>query len=154
MALISSGSGFLFGQDVVQPEHHQGVGVGEDPLVDREPVAGLVDALEDGDRVAGGFAGQVLESQRRAVEKFQGAGDALEEVRLVVFRCLVARPQGVADFGHGGEAVVHRGGVALGFPRVAPRPVDADAPSAGVRTRDVALVVGPRSGQCAHDRAS
>ena len=84
--------GFLFRHDVVQPEHHEGVGIGKDPLVDREFVAGLVDALEDGDRVAGGFASQVLESQRRAVEKFQGAGDSLEEVRLVVFRCLVARP--------------------------------------------------------------
>ena len=143
--------GFLFRQDVVQPEDHQGVGVGEDPLVDRQLVAGLVDALEDGDRVAGGFAGQFLESQRRAVEQFQGAGDALQEVRLVVFRCLVARPQGVADFGHGGEAVVHRGGIALGFPRVAPGPVDADAPLArGVLARDVALVVGACRGQCAH----
>src|SRR6202035_2264710 len=118
-------------------------------------VAGLVDAREDSDRVAGGFASQVLESQRRSVEKFQRAGDPLEEVRLVVFRCLVARPQGVADFGHGGEAVVHRGGVALSFPRVAPGPVDADAPPTwGVFARDMGLVVGACSGQRAHGRAS
>jgi hypothetical protein len=119
--------GFLFRQDVVKPEHQQGVGVGKDPFVNRKFVARLVDALEDGDRVAGGFASQVLEGQRRAVEKFQGAGDALEEVRLVVFRCLVAR-----------------------LPRVAPGPVDVDAPAAGVGAGDVALVVGSRRGVCAH----
>ena len=107
---------------MVEPEDHQGVGVGEDPFVDRKLVAGLVDALKYGDRVAGGFAGQVLECQRRAVEKFQGAGDALEEVRGVVLGCFVGGPRHVADLGHGGEAVVHRGRIALGFPRVAPGP--------------------------------
>ena len=150
MALDLLRCGFLLGQEVVEPEHHQGVGVGEDPLVDRKLVAGLVDALEHRDRMAGGFAGDFLEGQRRAVEQFQRAGDALEEVRLVVLRRLVARPDRVADFGHGGEAVVHLRRVALGLPRIAPRPVDADPPSAGVGTGDVALVVGPRRGECAH----
>ena len=80
IALISSGAASCSDEQVVEPEHHQGVGVGQDPFVDRELVAGLVDALEDRDRVAGGLAGQFLERQRRAVEQFQGAGDALQEV--------------------------------------------------------------------------
>ena len=46
---------------MVETEHHQRVGIGEDPLVDRQPVAGLVDALEDGDRVTRRFAGKFLE---------------------------------------------------------------------------------------------
>ena len=80
MAAISSGAASCSDEQVVEPEHHQGVGVGQDPFVDRKLVAGLVDALEDGDRVAGGFAGQFLERQRRAVEQLQRAGDALQEV--------------------------------------------------------------------------
>ena len=42
--------GDLIGGKVVEAEDHQRVRVGEDPLVDRQPVAGLIDALEDGDR--------------------------------------------------------------------------------------------------------
>ena len=59
MAPISSGAASCSRQDVVEPEHHQGVGVGEDPLVDRQLVARLVDALEDRDRVARRFARRV-----------------------------------------------------------------------------------------------
>ena len=40
---------------MVETEHHQRVGVGQDAFVDRELVAGLVDALEDRDRVPGGL---------------------------------------------------------------------------------------------------
>ena len=54
--------------------------VGEDPLVDRQPVARLVDALEHGHRMAG------RPPRRRcwklsvgAVEQLQRAGDALQE---------------------------------------------------------------------------
>ena len=35
---------------MVEPEHHQRVGVGENAFVDRQLVAGLVDALENGDQ--------------------------------------------------------------------------------------------------------
>ncbi len=71
---------------MVEPEHHQRVGVGQDPLVDREFVAGLVDALEDGDRVPGGLLRDLLERQGGAVEQLQRACDALQEVRRVVLR--------------------------------------------------------------------
>ena len=55
------GCGFLFAEQMVETEHHEGVGVGQDAFVDRELVSGLVDALEDGHRVPGGLLGQVLE---------------------------------------------------------------------------------------------
>ena len=54
---------------MVETEHHQRVGVGQDSLVDRQLVAGLVDALEDGDRVPGGFSGELLECQGGPVEE-------------------------------------------------------------------------------------
>ena len=79
----------------------------------------------------------------RAVEQLQRAGDALEELRRAPLRRLVVRPGDAADFGHGREAVVHARQVALRFPRIAPRPVDADPPFARrVLAGDVVLVVG------------
>ena len=42
--------GFLLGKKVVQPEHQERVGVGQNPFVNRQLVARLVDALEHGDR--------------------------------------------------------------------------------------------------------
>ena len=107
------GRGLLFGEQMVEPEHHQRVGVGQDSLVDRKFVAGLVDALEDGDRVPGGLSRQLLEGEGGPVEQLQRACDALQEVRRVVLRCLVAGPQHIADLGHGGEAVLHGGRIAL-----------------------------------------
>ena len=77
---------------MVEAEHHQRVGVGQHAFVDRELVAGLVDALEDGHWVPGGLLGQLLESQGGPVEEFQSACDALQEVRRVVLRRLVGRP--------------------------------------------------------------
>ena len=108
--------GFLLRQDVVESEHHQGVGVGKDPFVDRKSVAGLVDALKHGDGVAGRFTRQLLKRQRRAVEKLQGSGDALQEMRLVVLGRLVAGPRRIADFGDGGEAVVQSRPDRVGLP--------------------------------------
>ena len=127
---------------MVEAEHHERVGVGQHPFVDRELVAGLVDALEDRHWVPSGLLGQLLERQGGAVEEFQGARDALQEVRRVILRRLVGGPQDIAHLGHGGEAVLHRGRITLRFPGVAPRPVDADAPPSGVFTRGVALVIG------------
>src|SRR6516165_12124216 len=76
----------LLAEQVIESEDHQGVGVCQYPLVDRQLVAGLVDALEDRDRVTGHLAGQFLEVQRRTVEQLQSARDALEEVRLIPLR--------------------------------------------------------------------
>jgi hypothetical protein len=51
MITATSSGSFLFGQHMVETEDHECVGIGEDPLVDRQPVAGLVDALENRNRV-------------------------------------------------------------------------------------------------------
>ena len=63
--------GFLLGKKVVESEHHERVGICQDPFVNRQLVARLVNALENGDRMAGGFAGNLLEAERGAVEKLQ-----------------------------------------------------------------------------------
>ena len=132
----------LFGKKVVESEHQERVGISQNPFVNRQFVTRLVDALEHGDRVASCFTGNLLEPERGAVKKFQRAGDPLKELRSTPLRRLVRRPQHSADFGHRREAIFHRGGIALGFPRVTPRPVDAQAALAGrVFAGDVVLVV-------------
>src|SRR5258708_7209665 len=56
----------------------------------------------------------------------------------------IARPQDAAHLGHGREAVVQHGGVAIGLARIAPGDVDAHPPATGrVGPRRVALVIGP-----------
>ena len=120
-----------------------GVGVSENALVDRQLVAGLVDALEDGDRVARCFAGDLLEAEGRAVKQLKRSRDALKELRCAPFWRLVGRPEDVPNLSHGREAILHRRRVALRLPRIAPRPVDADAPLARrVFARNVILIVG------------
>ena len=132
----------LFGKKVVESEHQERVGVSQNPFVNRQFVTRLVDALEHGNRVASCFTGNLLEAERGAVKKFQRAGDPLKELRSTPLRRLVRRPQHSADFGHRREAIFHRGGIALGFPRVTPRPVDAQAALARrVFAGDVVLVV-------------
>ena len=123
--------GHLLRRQVVEAEHHERVGVGQNPLVDGQRVASLVNALEDGDWVAGSFAGNLLKAERGAMEQLQRAGDPLEKLRGAIFRRFVVRPEHVADFGHGGEAVFHRRGITACLPRIAPSPVNAHPPFAG-----------------------
>ena len=47
------GRGLLFGEQVIQAEDHQCVGVAEDALVQRQSLAGLIDPLKDRDRRSG-----------------------------------------------------------------------------------------------------
>ena len=110
---------------MVEPEHHECVGVGENPLVNGQPEARLVDALEYRDGVAGDLAREPLEVERGAMEQLQRAGDPLQELRRTPLRLLVGRPQHVAHFGHGREAILHLGRIALRLERIAPGPVDA-----------------------------
>ena len=63
----------LLSDHVIEAKDHECVGVFEDALVDRQSLANLVDALEDGDRL-GGFADELLEAQCREVEEFKRAG--------------------------------------------------------------------------------
>ena len=71
----------------------------------------------------------LLESEGGAVEQLQGAGDPLEEVHLVPLGPLEARPGDPANLGHGRETIVQLGRVPVRFPRIAPRPVDAETSS-------------------------
>ena len=145
------GSRLLLGENMVESENHQRVGVGEDALVDRLFEPGLIDALEHGDGMASRLARDLLKAERGAVEQFQRSGDALEELRRAPFRRLVRWPQNVPDLRHGGEAVLHRRGVSLGFPGVTPCPVDADAALAGrVFSVNVVLVVSAGRGGRRH----
>src|SRR5581483_5993344 len=94
---------------------------------------------------------QPLECQRGAVKELQCARNALQKMGSLVFRRFVIGPQHITDFRHSGKPVVHLRGITLGFPRVAPSPVDTDAaPPSGVLTGDVVLVVGPCGGRRAH----
>ena len=117
MAVDFPRRGLLLGDEVVQAEHHQRVRVGEDSLVDRQLVARLVDALVDGHRMPGRLAHDLLEGEGGAVEQLQGAGDPLEEVHPVPLGLLEARPGHPADLGHGREAIVQLGRVAVALPR-------------------------------------
>src|SRR3984957_64202 len=134
----------LLGQDMIEPEHHEGVGVGENAFIDWLLVTGLIDALENSDWMARRLAGDLLETEGRAVKQLKRSRDALKELRGAPLRRLVGRPQDIANLGHSGEAVLHRRRIALRLPGIAPRPVDAYAPLAGgVFARNVILVVGP-----------
>src|ERR1700746_2275160 len=69
----------LLGENVVESEHHESIGVREYALIDRQLESGLVDTLEHGDRMAGRLAGNSLEAERRAVKQLQGPRDPLKE---------------------------------------------------------------------------
>jgi hypothetical protein len=71
----------LFGEDVVESEHHQGVSVSEHAFVDRQLVAGLVDPLKDGDWMARCLAGDLLEAEGRAVKQLKRSRNALKKLR-------------------------------------------------------------------------
>ena len=53
---------------MVQPKHEQRVAVIENALVDGLLVSGLIDALEDRDRMSRHFTGDLLKAQSRAME--------------------------------------------------------------------------------------
>src|SRR6266850_4296967 len=99
----------------------------------------------------GDFLGNFLKAQRRAVEKLERAGDALQKLRRTPLRRLVIWPEHIPHFGHRRETIVHRGGVTLRFPRITPRPVNAEATFARrVFAGHMTLVVSPSNFRFAH----
>ena len=85
------------------------------------------------------------------MEQLERAGDPLQEHLRGVLRGLIRGPGDPAHFGDRREAIVHLGDVAIRFPRVAPRPVDAEAAFARrVRPRNFDLVVGAWTGLRSH----
>ena len=149
------GGRFLLGDQMIEAEHHQRVGIVENAGVDRKLLTRLIDALVHGDWMSRLLADQLLETKQRQMEQFERAGDALQEHLRGVLRGLIRGPGHATHFGDGGEAIVHLGDVAIRFPRVAPRPVDAEtASSRRVRTRNFDLVVGAGTGFRSHDTCS
>ena len=121
--------GFLLGQQVIEAEDEQRVGVVEDALVERQPVARLIDPLEHRDDVVGDFAHELLEGHPRPEEQLQRAGDALlEQHRVGPLRPFPERPLDPPHLGHRREPVVQVGHVAIGLAGEAPAHVDADPP--------------------------
>src|ERR1700739_2747063 len=87
----------LLGKNMVESKHHQRVGVGKNAFIDRQFVSGLVDALEDADRMARRFAGDFLETERRAMKQLERSRDALKELRGAPFQRLISRPGDAAN---------------------------------------------------------
>ena len=69
--------GLLFGDQVVETEDHQRVGIVEDALVDGEFLSCLVDALVDGDGMTGDLADKVLKAQQTEMKQFERSRDSL-----------------------------------------------------------------------------
>ena len=136
------GRRLLLRNQVVETEHHQRVGVLQDAFVDRELVSCLVNPLKYRGRMAGDLGNDLLKGERGAVEQLQRACNSLQEVHPVPLRRLIIGPGNPADLGHGRKAIIHFGQIPIGFPWVAPGPVDAEAAlTSGVRARHVVLVV-------------
>src|SRR5262249_31997811 len=83
------------------------------------------------------------------MEQLQRAGNALEETLFRPFGSFVRRPRDTTDFQPRRKTIVQIIFVPVGFPWIAPGPVNADATLTGrVLAWDVRLVV--RAGQCDH----
>ena len=78
-ASISSAGRFLLGDQMIEAEHHQRVGIVENARVDRKLLPGLVHALVHGDWLSRLLADELLETKQRQMEQFERAGDALQE---------------------------------------------------------------------------
>src|SRR5262249_4454557 len=103
--------------------------------------------------MAGRFARDLLKTQGRSVKEFQSAGDALQKVRMAPLGLFISRPEHVAHLRHGREAVLHLRRIALGLPRITPRPINAQTTFARrVLTRNMILIVGACG--VAHDSLS
>ena len=61
--------GFLLGDEVIQPEHHQRVRVCKNSFIDRELVPCLVDALINSHWMIGRLAYELLEGEGRTMEQ-------------------------------------------------------------------------------------
>ena len=134
---------------MVEPEHHERVGVGENAFIDRQLVAGLVDALEDGDRMASSFAGDLLETEGRAVKQLKRSRNALEgtALRSIPESRRLARRRGERPSWSKTDCPSRQDRAAT--PTDSSSPVDAHAPLARrVFARNVVLIVGPGVEAC------
>jgi len=146
------GQCLLLREQMVQSEHEESIRVVQNPVVDRQLVARLIDALKYGDRMAGDVADHLLEIECGSVEELERSRDPLEEVHRVPLCRLVRRPRYAPYLRDRREAVVQLSRVTIGFPRIAPGPVDAHATlSWRIPARHVILVVRSWRLRNAHD---
>ena len=101
--------GLLFGDHVIQAEDHECVGVGEDPLVQRQSLTGLIDPLKDRDRRTGDSPDHLLESHDGEMEQLQCSSDALQKHLLRKLHRFISRPRYPANLSHRREAIVQLG---------------------------------------------
>ncbi len=145
MAVTSSAVDSLSGLQVVEPEHHEGVGVGENPLVNGKPEASAWSTRwNTAAWVACDLAREPLEVECGAMEQLEACRRSpAGNCAAPPLRLLVGWPHHRAHFGHGREAILHRGRIALRLERKAPGPVDAQPAFARcVLAGDVVLVIG------------
>ena len=124
------GRGLLFGEQVIQAEDHQRVGIAQDALVQRQSLTGLIDPLKDCDRRAGDSSDHLLESHDGQMEQLQRSRDTLQKHLLRKFHRFISRPRYPANLSHRRESIVQLGRIPVGFPRIAPGPIDAETPFA------------------------
>ena len=65
---------------MVEAEHHESVGVGQYPFIDRQSITRLIDALEHRDGMAGDVLGNLLEARETTGETILAHRRSLEEI--------------------------------------------------------------------------
>jgi hypothetical protein len=73
------GCSLLLSNHMIETKHHQRVGVGESPFVERQSLACLVNPLVNSDRVPRRLADERLESNSRQVEQLKRTRNSLQE---------------------------------------------------------------------------
>ena len=96
----------LLRHHMIEAEDHHRIGVGQDTIVDRQFLPGLIDALIYRDRFAGHFLSETLKPYRRQMKQLQCACNALQEHLFREFRRFITRPRHPAHFRHGRKAIV------------------------------------------------
>src|SRR5436190_18683979 len=128
---------------MVESKDEKRIAIVENSLVDGLKIRGLIDALKHRYRVVRDFAGDLLKTQCRTMEKLQRSVDALKKHVGLIFWRFISRPKNVSHLGHRRKPIFHRRRRALRFPRVAPRPVDAYSPLARrIFAGNMGLIVG------------
>src|SRR6266446_4684193 len=67
----------LIRDHVVQPKHHDGIGVCQYPLIEQKLEPGLIDPLKHWDHLACDLSNKLLKRRPRPEEQFQRSGNSL-----------------------------------------------------------------------------
>src|SRR5258708_20858379 len=78
--------GFLLSDHMVETKHHQRVGVGEHPFVERQLLACLVNPLIHSDGMPCRLVHERLKPNGRKIEQFERTGNSLQKlIRLILY---------------------------------------------------------------------